>query len=104
VENWVIFLLMALQDLHLSIKGQVQGVGFRDAAAKQAKKLKLVGWVKNNKDGSVEVYVQGEDEPLEVFQEWCDSGPPTATVNMVEILDGGPIDTLTHKDFKIDPK
>ncbi len=44
---------------HLIISGKVQGVFFRKSAAKKAMQLAIVGWVKNQAGGSVEIKVQG---------------------------------------------
>ena len=40
--------------LQFKIAGLVQGVGFRYAMCKEARRLRLVGWVRNCNDGSVE--------------------------------------------------
>jgi acylphosphatase len=56
-------------ELHAIIKGRVQGVGFRAAAAKHAKKLNLKGAVRNLPDESVEIYAQGSQKNLEQLLE-----------------------------------
>ena len=48
---------------HIVFYGRVQGVGFRYYAVNKANQLGLTGWVKNLRDGTVEMEVQGE-EPL----------------------------------------
>lgn len=67
------------------IYGQVQGVFFRHSAKREAERLGLVGWVKNNDDGSVEVLAQGPKDKLEEFVAWCKKGPPSASVEDVEV-------------------
>jgi len=54
---------------HILLYGRVQGVGFRHFASYHARKLQLTGSVANLYDGSVEVYVQGEDGDVNVFIE-----------------------------------
>lgn len=49
-----------LQAAHIVIRGRVQGVFFRSEAENLAQKLKLTGWIRNNADGSVESFAQGE--------------------------------------------
>ena len=46
---------------HFSISGQVQGVGFRYRARYAAQALELTGWVENEDDGSVTLYVRITD-------------------------------------------
>jgi acylphosphatase len=68
----------------LSIRGRVQGVGYRDAAVQAAFELRVQGWVRNRRDGSVEAVVQGEADAVERFVAWCRRGPPLARVTHVE--------------------
>jgi acylphosphatase len=51
----------------MRFSGQVQGVGFRATARSVAEELGLVGWVRNDVDGSVELEVQGDQHLLEAF-------------------------------------
>ena len=50
---------------HIFFSGWVQGVGFRYTAAHLARPLDLTGWVKNLRDGCVEMEVQGRPEAIE---------------------------------------
>ena len=45
--------------VHILVAGQVQGVWFRDNTVRQARAQGLVGWVKNLRDGRVEIVAQG---------------------------------------------
>lgn len=54
--------------LHIYYSGDVQGVGFRFTAQYIAKSLGIKGWVKNTRDGGVEVVAEGEEERLKEFQ------------------------------------
>jgi len=53
--------------LHVFFSGMVQGVGFRFSAMESAKKRRLKGWVKNTKDGRVELLIQGSEKNLNLF-------------------------------------
>lgn len=75
---------MAMARLHLRVKGDVQGVFFRANTKDKADELKVTGWVRNCRDGSVECVAEGEKEKLEELTEWCKKGPPGAKVNSVE--------------------
>ncbi len=50
---------------HIFYSGTVQGIGFRFTVQRFAKELDLTGWVKNLKDGRVEILVEGKKEPIE---------------------------------------
>jgi acylphosphatase len=66
------------EKLHVLIRGRVQGVSFRQSTYDVARKLRLVGEVRNLYDGSVEVTAEGEREALETLLEWLHQGPPAA--------------------------
>ncbi len=67
--------------LHFKIAGLVQGVGFRYMMCRQARHLRLAGWVRNCNDGSVEAVAVGDDEALQRLIEWARHGPPGARVD-----------------------
>jgi len=66
--------------LHITVSGDVQGVFFRAGTQSEARKLGLVGWVRNVPGGAVEVVAEGERPALEKFLEWCSHGPAGASV------------------------
>lgn len=70
--------------LHLSVHGIVQGVGYRDAMRAMAARLRLDGWVRNRRDGTVEAMIGGEPQCIEQMLRWCRRGPPAARVERVE--------------------
>lgn len=57
--------LMPLFSILLSISGVVQNVGFRVHVVRIARDLQLTGWVRNEDDGSVSVFAEGEKEKLD---------------------------------------
>ncbi len=69
-----------LQALELRITGQVQGVGYRAWTAATARRLGLVGWVRNAPDGSVAALIQGPQDALAQMVALCRRGPPAARV------------------------
>ncbi len=87
------------ESVHLLISGRVQGVGFRAATLQQAQKHGLTGWVANCRDGSVEVYAEGEANELTAFKNWLRTGPPSARVDQLTTLDPLPLEE-TH-NFEI---
>ena len=69
----------------IKISGRVQGVGFRAAARRQARFLRLRGWVKNQADGSVRVLIGGDTERCTEFINWCREGSAYSWVESVDI-------------------
>jgi len=82
------------------IRGVVQGVYFRVSTRKAARKHCVYGWVRNNRDGSVEAVFEGQKENVEGTVEWCRQGPPGARVDEVELTWTGKIENF--KSFHVD--
>ena len=70
--------------LRVSVRGMVQGVGFRYHTLRRAKSLGLCGWVRNERDGSVLVHLQGDAEVVEEMVRWLNHGPSYARVDSVD--------------------
>jgi acylphosphatase len=66
--------------LRVRVEGRVQGVGYRDACVREARALGLQGWVRNRRDGSVELLVHGAAESVDRMLAWLHVGPPLASV------------------------
>ena len=73
-----------MQHLNIKIFGRVQGVLFRASAKKKAEELQIIGFARNEPNGSVYIEAEGEKENLEKFLNWCHKGPLFATVEKVE--------------------
>lgn len=65
---------------HVQVTGRVQGVGFREWTARQARAKGIAGWVRNCSDGSVEAVVSGPDAMVEAMIAALHEGPPAARV------------------------
>jgi acylphosphatase len=72
------------------VRGVVQGVGYRFAAARAAGTRGVRGWVRNCADGSVEAVLEGEPAAVASMVEWCRRGPPHAHVREIEVHDEEP--------------
>ena len=70
--------------------GRVQGVFFRQSAVDKALELGIGGWVRNRADGSVDVYVEGEPDAVEVMLSWLRRGPAHAEIDTVQISEAEP--------------
>lgn len=80
---------MANTVVRLEITGQVQGVGSRWTMAEQARRLGIRGWVRNRRDGSVEVMVAGDSASVDQLIVWAHKGPPTAAIEAVKVIADG---------------
>jgi len=63
----------------------VQGVWFRGSTQAEALRQGVDGWVRNRRDGSVEVVFEGDHEAVERMMAWCRSGPRFARVDAVDV-------------------
>jgi acylphosphatase len=75
----------AKQRLVATIRGQVQGVGFRWFVQREAARLGLDGWVANQYDGSVEVVAEGPEVALGELVLMLWEGPVGASVGGVDV-------------------
>lgn len=69
---------------HLRVEGRVQGVYFRVSTQAEAQRLGLRGWVRNRRDGTVEVVAEGPTAQVEALVAWAQEGPPASRVDGVE--------------------
>lgn len=68
----------------ITIVGLVQGVGFRWFCQRQAASLGLVGWVRNQTDGTVQVCVEGERKLIDSLITLLQTGPSHAHVERID--------------------
>jgi acylphosphatase len=68
----------------VTIRGRVQGVGYRAWVDHQARNHNLEGWVRNRRDGSVEAVFAGPKDIVSGMVARCRRGPSTARVEAVE--------------------
>ncbi len=66
------------------VSGRVQNIGYRDWVIRKAQALGITGWVRNRRDGRVELLVVGEDAASDAMIEALREGPPLARVDHVE--------------------
>ncbi len=70
--------------LSARIEGRVQGVGFRNFTQMRARQLGVSGWVRNEKDGSVQLEAEGPRAALEELLEAVHEGPRMARVESID--------------------
>jgi acylphosphatase len=94
---------LALKASLLRVFGRVQRVGYRRFVLDSAQELGLSGYVRNEKDGSVTVFVQGDDAVVEKFIEMLKSPPQPAYVRSVDIKEVKPNPRLKYFAIKPSP-
>ncbi len=57
-----------IKEVELIVRGEVQGVGYRQYVAKIGRKLKLAGFVENLKDGTVRIRCKGMENAVLEFK------------------------------------
>lgn len=72
------------------VRGQVQGIYFRDFTRRHARRLGLVGYIRNLWDGTVEVLAEGNRDLLENLLQELHAGPPAARVEGIDLEWGQP--------------
>ena len=85
----------------LRLYGRVQGVFFRNWTAALANELAVRGWVRNLRDGSVEILAWGEVEAVKALAAACRTGSRAAVVERIEVAPAageGP-----HSGFRVAP-
>jgi len=70
--------------VELHVHGRVQGVWYRASTRDEGARLGLVGWVRNEPDGTVRAVAEGPRERCEALIRWCHEGPPLARVSRVD--------------------
>lgn len=67
------------------LRGEVQGVGFREATVRRARELTVMGWVRNGEDANMHVHAEGSERAVDDFVAFLHDGPPLARVSGVVI-------------------
>jgi acylphosphatase len=77
--------MTTMQRITIICHGRVQGVFYRDSTRKKALELGLVGTVKNQTDGTVQIVAEGDRKKLEALAQWAKQGPPASNVSHLDI-------------------
>jgi acylphosphatase len=67
----------------ITIKGRVQGVGYRYSVLNIAKETGVSGFVKNLPDGTVYIEVEGLINQIDEFIKWCVNNPGRALIKEI---------------------
>ena len=88
-----------MKRLSIKVYGRVQGVFFRQSTQVKARQLGVVGWVRNEPDGSVAMEAQAEEDKLKDFLGFCQKGPPASEVEKMEVSSA--LEPGGYQDFDI---
>jgi acylphosphatase len=72
------------------VRGEVQGVFFRDSTRRKAAETGVAGWVANRRDGSVEAVFEGAPDAVEAMIEFARAGPTAADVRSIDVEEQSP--------------
>lgn len=89
---------MTHKTLSFRVTGRVQGVWYRAWTKREAERLGLSGWVRNEADGSVRGLVSGEAGAMAEMVAALHEGPEAARVERVET---GPAEAPATAGFAI---
>lgn len=84
--------------LRATARGRVQAVGYRDAVRRRARQLGVMGWVRNQDDGTVLVHAEGGEEAVAELVAFLGEGPAAAEVAGVETE---PAKVEGHEQFAV---
>ncbi|MGL4256635.1 acylphosphatase [Microbacterium sp.] len=79
-----------MRRVHVLVRGEVQGVGYRYTMRMVAREAGVAGWVRNRRDGSVEAEVEGTDAQVDEVLAWMAEGPPGSRVTSATVTDAAP--------------
>ena len=86
------------QDIrHVTVRGRVQGVGYRVWVEDEALRRGLEGWTRNRRDGSVEAVFAGAPDAVATMIAACRRGPPSARVEAVDARAASPDDLRARR-------
>ena len=91
---------MKMKRVIIKVEGYVQGVFFRYTTRKFARKLGLVGFVKNLQDGSVLIDAEGSQEELDELIKFAKVGPKYAVVDKINIEYKDPTNKYKGFDYQ----
>ena len=89
-----------MKRVHVTVRGDVQGVGYRYTMRMIAHEAGVAGWVRNRRDGSVEAEVEGAPAQVDEVLAWMAEGPPGSRVESATVTDAA---TTGERGFEVRP-
>jgi acylphosphatase len=91
---------MAIVQIHATVKGRVQGVGFRNWTYSQARLFGVTGWVKNAPEGVVSILAEGDETNIGEFIEAIKQGPRLSKITEVAVQ-SKELESREYSDFQV---
>nr|XP_056708708.1 acylphosphatase-2 [Euleptes europaea] len=89
-----------LKSVDYEVFGHVQGVCFRMYAEEKARRVGVVGWVRNSRQGTVTGQVQGPEDKVNEMKDWLSSvGSPSARIERADFTNEKEISKLDFNGF-----
>ncbi|KAM6128465.1 acylphosphatase-2 [Pterocles gutturalis] len=90
----------ALKSVDYEVFGRVQGVCFRMYTEEEARKLGVVGWVKNTSKGTVTGQIQGPEDKVNAMKSWLSKvGSPSSRIDRTNFSHEKEISKLDFSGF-----
>lgn len=83
--------------MHVVVRGEVQGVGYRYTMRMVARDAGVAGWVRNRRDGTVEAEIEGTPDQVDEVLAWMAAGPPGSLVESATVTDAAPAGDRTFE-------
>ncbi|XP_074845617.1 acylphosphatase-2 isoform X1 [Carettochelys insculpta] len=89
-----------LKSVDYEVFGRVQGVCFRMYTEDEARKMGVVGWVKNTRQGTVTGQVQGPEDKVNAMKSWLSKvGSPSSRIDRTNFFNEKEISKLDFSGF-----
>ena len=92
--------MMPSRAIEATIRGLVQGVGFRWFVSREADIARVTGWVANQPDGSVALVAEGDADDVDALIAALRQGPPGAMVSSVIVHDRIPSGSFSRFEIR----
>ena len=79
-----------MRRVQVTVRGDVQGVGYRYTMRMVAREAGVAGWVRNRRDGTVEAEIEGTPAQVEEVLAWMAEGPPGSRVEAATVTVAAP--------------
>jgi acylphosphatase len=89
-----------MRRVQVTVRGDVQGVGYRYTMLMVAREAGVAGWVRNRRVGAVEAEIEGTPGQVDELLAWMAQGPPGARVDAATVTDASP---TGERGFEVRP-